>query len=110
MPAGGTNWRVFNQSNVTSPDARVQSQSATAFTSAGTAPTYTLTPSPAIAALTAGQRFRVKVHSANSGAASTIAVNGLAATGIKQYDALGNKVDPVLAANQLVDIDRKSVV
>lgn len=105
MPAGATNWRVFNQSNVASQDSRAQTQAATAFTSAGTAPTYTLTPSPAITALTANQRFRIKVHSANSGAASTLAVNGLTATGIKQYDALGNKVDPILAASQLVDVE-----
>ena len=105
MPAGATNWRVFNQSNVSSSDARAQTQAATAFTSAGTQPAYTLTPSPAIASLVSGQRFRVKVHSANSGAASTLAVNGLAATSIKQYDAMGNKVDPILAANQLVDME-----
>lgn len=84
--------------------AQAQTQAATAFPSAGTAPAYTLTADPAIGALAANQRFRVKFHSASTGAA-TLAVNGLAATGIKQYDSTGAKVDPAIAASQLADVE-----
>jgi len=99
MPAGGTVWRMVGNS-AASPFA----QTFQAFTSAGTAPAYTLTPAPALTALTANQRFRVKVHSATTGAC-TLAVSGLTATAVKQYDATGAKVDPVLAVNQLVDME-----
>ena len=112
MPAGATNWRITKLSGATSSgalaqtgvSAALQAQTATAFTSGGSAGAYTLTPSPALTALAANQRFRVKFHAANSGAA-TLAVSGLAATGIKVYDALGNKVDTTLAANQLADLE-----
>lgn len=99
MPAGGTVWRV-----VGTAAAAPSSQAFQAFTSAGTAPAYTLTPAPAISALTSNQRYRVKIHSATTGAC-TLAVSGLTATAIKQYDSTGAKVDPVLAANQLVDVE-----
>lgn len=83
---------------------QTQTQAATAFPSAGTAPAYTLTADPAIGALVANQRFRVKFHSASTGAA-TLSVNGLAATGIKQYGSTGAKVDPTIAASQLADVE-----
>ncbi|WP_200906587.1 hypothetical protein, partial [Gulbenkiania mobilis] len=38
--------------------ASLQTQTATAFTSAGVAPNFTLAPSPALAVYAAGQRFR----------------------------------------------------
>ena len=112
MPAGATNWRMFNQSASTIAalllqtglSGALQTQTPTAFTSAGTQPAYTLTPVPAIAALAANQRFRVKFHAATSGAC-TLAVSGTTATSIKQYDLAGNKIDPVVAAGQLADIE-----
>lgn len=112
MPAGATNWRISNQSGASSSglmaqtgvSAALQAQTATAFTTGGSAGTYTLTPSPALTALAANQRFRAKIHAANTGAA-TLAVSGLTATAIKVYDALGNKVDATLAANQLCDLE-----
>ena len=63
------------------------------FVTAGTAPDFTLTPSPAVAAIADYMQFRVKFHAAAAaGAAVTIAVSGLAAKAVKQYDANGNKV------------------
>jgi len=100
MPAGGTNWRITNLAASTA-----NTQALTAFTSAGTAPAYTLTPAPAIASLSAGQRFRVKFHSATSSGSSTLAVNGLTATGLKQYDSTGAKVDAIIAASMLADVE-----
>ncbi len=88
--------------------AQLQAQTYTAFTTAGTATAYTLTPTPALSALTAGQRFRVKMDQANSGTTPTLAVSGLAATAIKMYVTDGTKRDPVageLAANLLVDME-----
>lgn len=84
--------------------AGVQAQTYTAFTTAGVAPTFTLTASPAIAAYAAGQRFRVKFGAAGSGA-DTLNVNALGAKSLKQYDASGAKVAAVIAANQLVDVE-----
>lgn len=88
--------------------AQLQGQTYTAFTTGGTATAFTLTPSPALSALTAGQRFRVKMDQANSGTTPTLAVSGLAATAIKMVAADGSKRDPVageLAANLLVDFE-----
>ena len=88
--------------------AQIQAQTYTAFTTGGTATAYTLTPTPALSALTAGQRFRVKIDQANSGTTPTLAVSGLAATAIKMYVTDGTKRDPVageLAANLLVDME-----
>jgi len=84
--------------------ADLQTQLYTAFTSAGTAPAYTLTPVPAIASLAAPQRFRVNFHTATSGAC-TLAVSGQTATALKQYDSTGAKVDPTLAAGQKTDVE-----
>ena len=58
-------------------DTRVQAQTATAFTTAGIATAYTLTPSPVITAYAAGQSFFVNFALA-SGAAPTLAISGVA--------------------------------
>jgi hypothetical protein len=59
----------------------------TYYTTAGTQPTYTITPAPAITAYAAGQEFLLKIHSANSSGAATLNVSGLGAKDIK---TLGN--------------------
>lgn len=84
--------------------ALIQGQTYTAFTTAGAAPNFTLTPSPAIAAYAAGQRFRVKFHAAGTGA-DVLNVSALGNKSLKQYDNSGAKVAAVIAANQLVDIE-----
>lgn len=83
---------------------QIQAQGLTAFTSAGTAPSFTLTPVPAITAYVAGQRFRVKFSTAGNGS-DTLNVSGLGAKNLKQYDYTGSKVAPVTAANQLADVE-----
>lgn len=84
--------------------ANAQTQPYTAFTTTGATGAFVLTPSPAIAAYAANQRFRVKFHAVGNGS-DTLAVSGLAAKSLKQYDSTGTKVAPVLAANQLVDVE-----
>jgi len=68
--------------------ANVQKQTFTYFTTAGIATAFTLTPSPAISANTAGTKLDVVFHLA-AGATPTLAVNGLAALPLKYYDATG---------------------
>lgn len=84
--------------------ASLQTQAATAFTTAGTAPSYTLTPSPALAGYAAGQRFRVKLHAAPAGS-DTLNVSGLGAKTLKQYDSTGTKIAAVLASGMLCDVE-----
>ena len=81
-----------------------QLQLTTAFTTAGAAPNFTLTPLPAPAALTANLRFRVKFHAAGAGA-DQINIAGLGNKAIKQYDSTGMKVAATVVANQLADIE-----
>lgn len=85
--------------------AALQSQLYTAFTTAGTAPAYTLAPTPAIAAYAANQRFRVKFNAAGTTGSNTLNVSGKGAVSLKQYDSNGNKVAAVVAAGQLVDVE-----
>lgn len=79
-------------------------QSMTAFTTAGTAPSFTLTPVPAIAAYTAGQRFRVKFHAGGTGS-DTLNVSALGTKTVKQYDSSGTKVAANIASGQLTDVE-----
>lgn len=84
--------------------AQLQAQTYTAFTTGGTTGAFTLTPSPAITAYTAGQRFRVKFSAAGNGS-DTINISGLGAKNLKQYDATGAKVSAVVASAQLADVE-----
>lgn len=86
----------------------LQKQTYTAFTTAGAAPNFTLTPAPAITAYTAGQRFRVKFHAAGNGA-NVLNISGLGNKSLKQYDSNGNKVAAAIAANQLADVEYDGV-
>lgn len=86
----------------------LQKQTYTAFTTAGAAPNFTLTPAPAITAYTAGQRFRVNFHAAGAGA-NVLNVSGLGNKSLKQYDSTGAKVAAVIAANQLADVEYDGV-
>jgi hypothetical protein len=84
--------------------AGIQLQQYTAFTTGGTTGAFTLTTVPAITALTAGQRFRVKFSAAGNGT-DTIAVDGLAAKNILQYDSTGALVVPVITNGLLSDLE-----
>lgn len=97
-----------NPHNQYATKAGVQVQTYTAFTTAGAAPTFTLTASPVIAAYAAGQRFRVKFGAAGNGA-DTLNVNALGAKSLKQYDRTGAKVAAVITANQLADVEYDGV-
>lgn len=89
--------------DLTTTDAQIQSK--IAFTTAGTAPTYTITTAPAYGAYAANQRMRVKFHAANAGVASTLNRDGLGAKNLYQYDATGAKVNAVITLNQLADVE-----
>ena len=83
---------------------KLVSQGYTAFTTGGAAAAYTLTPVPALAGYAENQRFRVKFDRAGAGA-TTLNISGRGAKRLKQYDSAGNKVDAVLAAGQLADVE-----
>lgn len=83
-----------------------QAQTGVYYTTGGTSTAYTLTPTPAITSLVAGQRFNVVFNAAN-GATPTLAISGLAATALKVYNPAGAKVAPAtgaIAANVISDV------
>ncbi|WP_454842272.1 hypothetical protein [Pseudomonas hormoni] len=84
--------------------ASIQSQGATAFTTAGTAPAFTLTPVPAIAGYAAPLRFRVKFNAA-APTGGTLNVSGRGPKNLKQYDSAGIKVSAVIALDMLTDVE-----
>lgn len=81
-----------------------QNQSGVAFTTTGPSAALVLTPTPAITAYTAGQRFRVKFSRASTGT-DTVNISGIGPKLLKQYDSAGAKVAAVFAANQLADVE-----
>jgi microcystin-dependent protein len=89
---------------LSSQGANAQTQPYTAFTTTGVTGAFVLTPSPAIAAYAANQRFRVKFHAVGNGS-DTLAVSGLTAKNLKQYGPTGAKVAAVIVTNQLADIE-----
>ncbi|WHS58611.1 hypothetical protein [Pseudomonas sp. G2-4] len=84
--------------------ASIQSQGATAFTTGGAASALTLTPSPAITAYAANQRFRVKFNVASTGA-DTLNISTKGAKSLKQYSMFGVKIPAVFMAGQLSDVE-----
>lgn len=76
----------------------------TAFTTAGTAPAFTLTPAPALGGYATNQRFRVKFNAA-AATSGTLNVSGLGAKNLKQYDSTGAKVTAIIASGQLADVE-----
>ncbi|WP_246356521.1 hypothetical protein [Pseudomonas gingeri] len=81
--------------------ATTQGQSLSAFTTAGAAPLFTLSPVPAITAYTVNQRFQVKFHSGGAGS-DKMNISGLGPKNIMQYDGSGNKVAAAIQG-QLTD-------
>lgn len=75
--------------------SQAQDNDLTYFTTAGTINAYTLTPSPAITSLAAGQEWAIKIHAACA-ATPTLAVSGLSAATIVYADGTA------LAASDLV--------
>jgi len=96
--ASGANADITSMTALTAPTVAanpiratdLQVQLATAFTTAGTSTAFTLTPTPAIAALATNQRFRITFNAA-AGATPTLAVSGLTAKNLKYKDSTGTK-------------------
>lgn len=82
---------------------QIQQQNVSAFTATGTAIAQVLTPTPAIDAYVAGQRFNV-TFSVASGVNPTINVSVKGPKNLKQYSPSGVKVAAVFAALQNTDI------
>lgn len=83
--ADSTNWQRTEVSATS-----LQNQTYTAYTTGGSSTAYTLTPTPAVAALAENQEFDVEFHTA-AGATPTLAVSGLTAKSLKYRDASGAK-------------------
>lgn len=94
----GTNSITTSMTGLTAPTVNanpvratdIQTQLVQAFTTAGSGTAFTLTPTPAIAANIANQRFRVKFNAA-AGATPTLAVSGQTAQNLKYYTSAGTK-------------------
>lgn len=71
---------------------------------AGTQPTYTLSPKKPIAAYVSGQVFNVQFHSAGTTGSNTLNINSLGAKNLKQYDTSGNKVPAIIYANMISEV------
>lgn len=94
---GSGNWKIHWYANQDGSSilgvtpAQLQNQTYLTFTTGGTSTAYTLTPTPALAALTTGHRFNV-IPNATAGATPTLAISGLTAKSIKQYNVVGTKI------------------
>lgn len=99
-----TAWTTSQSSPGAITTSAQQAQLYTAFTTGGTSAAFTLTPVPEITSLVANQRFRVKFNAASTGT-PTLAISGLTAANLQQYDFLGAKVTASITANQLVDVE-----
>ena len=90
---GSGNWKCISFTRAASlptTSADIQVQAVTAFTTGGTATAFTLTPTPASAANTTNQRFRVTFNAA-AGATPTLSISGLTAKNLKYKDSSGTK-------------------
>jgi len=76
-------------------------QAAVAFTTGGTAPAFTLTPTPALAAYVDGIEFEIKVHANGTLGSNTLNISGLGAKNVKQYAASGSKVPADLRSGMI---------
>ena len=84
----------------------VREQEGIRYTTAGTAPNFTITTaSPAVAAYVTGQRFTVVFNADGTTGSNTINVNALGAKNVKQYDADGNKRSGVCKSSQVAIVE-----
>jgi len=83
---------------------QIQAQAGTAFTSAGTAPAYTITPTPAVTN-TAPTRLRVKFPSAGTTGSNTLAASGQSALPLMQYAPGGTLIPATITAGLLSDCE-----
>lgn len=83
---------------------QIQTQAGTAFATGGSAPNFTLTPSPAITALAAGQRFRVNFSAAGT-SGNTLNVNGTGAVLLMQFGGNGSLIAANIPSGLLSDVE-----
>lgn len=83
--ADSTNWQRTEVSTTS-----LQNQTYKAYTTGGSSTAYTLTPTPAVAALAENQEFDVEFHTA-AGATPTLAISGGTAKNLKYRDSTGAK-------------------
>lgn len=77
-------------------------QAAVAFATGGTAPAFTLTPTPALAAYATGVRYHVAFGA--DATSPTLNVSGLGAKNIKQFNNLGAKVAATIKSGMRSDV------
>ena len=82
--------------------AGLQSTSLVVLTTAGTSPAFTVTPSPAISGLVAGQCFRILFN--DNAANPTLNISGLGAKAVTTFNALGIVVNAVVTNGLVVDV------
>lgn len=82
----------------------IQTQRYVAYQTAGTAPAYTLTPSPAIQAYSIYQRFNVNFNAVGTLGSNTLNVSGLGVKNLKQYDASGVKQSALITSGLISDV------
>ena len=81
-----------------------QAQTYRAFTASGTAPAFTLAPSPAVTALAEPMEFEVKFSANGTTGSNTLNVSALGAVALKQYDSTGALVDGVVKSGQIAKV------
>lgn len=81
-----------------------QAQTFTYYTTAGTAPAFTLTPTPALLGYVGGQRFNIMFNATGTTGSNTLAVSALAAKNLKQYDPNGVKQPAYIPINLISDV------
>lgn len=80
-------------------------QNVIAFTTAGTAPAYTLTPTIPLSSYAANQRFRVKFNAAGTTGSNTLNISGLGAVTLGQYNSAGTLLPAVITNGMLTDVE-----
>lgn len=73
------------------------------YTTGGTGDAYQISPTPAISTYASEATWDIKFSNASSGA-STLSINGLAATALKQYTSVGALVDAVITAGMVSQV------
>lgn len=83
---------------------QLQAQTNLSFTSAGTAPNYTLTPTAPLLSYAANQRFNVKFNANGTVGSNTLNVSGLGAKNLKYYTSSGAKSPAYIYSGMVSDV------
>lgn len=75
------------------------------YTTAGTAPNFTVAASPTYGAYAANQLMLVKFNAAGTTGSNTLNRDGLGAKNLKQYDLTGAKIPAVVASGMLTYVE-----